>query len=311
VLFYLQQSQWYNQTFTLNKGSIRLNLPQFTGQDEIFYIAETDRGKIIKVDVTWDEPAHIEFSPARAFTYSGKEDAYGRFSTNRKLISSSFGAFTTDDAPTDRDSLLNEFDLVEPDNTINATKYVTFQSMEEMILEVIPGTFHRKNGKEHIVRITLPDPMNVTADPVYFINGRATTNTNLFLSISPADLEYIAIVKSPKKLIPLKLLGKNGIMIVKTKHAVNDSTALDPSRKVMGLNPEVSAPSHSYTTNADTETPDFRSTLYWNPSVVTDQNGNANIRFYTSDDVGVMTIHIEGFTPSGEVFSKSIQIEVR
>lgn len=310
VLFYLQKSQWYNQTFTLNQGSIRLNLPQFTGMDELFYLAESDRGKTIKVDVRWDEPVQPEFSAARSFAVSEMDDAYARFSKNKKLIESSYNAFTIDNV-NERGDSDEEFDLVEPDNVIPASKYITFQSMEEMILEVVPGVFHRKNGNDHIVRITLPDPMNVSGDPIYIINGRATTSTNLFLSIPPSDLEFIAIVKEPKKLLPLKLLGKNGIMIAKTKHEIIDTTAADPARQVVGLNPELTFRSSLSSPASANETPDFRSTLYWNPSMQTDANGKAKIQFYTSDDVGTMTLHVEGYTATGEAFSESIQFEVR
>jgi len=30
-------------------------------------------------------------------------------------------------------------------------------------------------------------------------------------------------------------------------------------------------------------TPDYRATLYWNPSLTTDKDGNATIEFYNSD----------------------------
>ena len=47
---------------------------------------------------------------------------------------------------------------------------------------------------------------------------------------------------------------------------------------------------------------DYRSTLYWNPLIKTDENGNATISFRTSDVDGTYKITIEGMTATGEIF---------
>ena len=48
--------------------------------------------------------------------------------------------------------------------------------------------------------------------------------------------------------------------------------------------------------------PDYRSTLYWNPLIKTDENGNATISFRTSDVDGRYKVTIEGMTSEGEIF---------
>ncbi len=45
--------------------------------------------------------------------------------------------------------------------------------------------------------------------------------------------------------------------------------------------------------------PDYRNTLYWNPTLTTDDNGDINFSFFTSDEAGEYRIHIEGMTYSG------------
>ncbi len=40
--------------------------------------------------------------------------------------------------------------------------------------------------------------------------------------------------------------------------------------------------------------PDFRSTLYWNPNIVTDEKGNAQTSFFSSDKKGSYTVWVEG-----------------
>ena len=46
--------------------------------------------------------------------------------------------------------------------------------------------------------------------------------------------------------------------------------------------------------------PDYRTTLYWNPTVKLDDTGQATIEFYTSDAPADYDISIEGVTQTGE-----------
>jgi hypothetical protein len=48
--------------------------------------------------------------------------------------------------------------------------------------------------------------------------------------------------------------------------------------------------------------PDYRSTVYWNPLIKTDENGNATISFRTSDVEGNYKVTMEGITSQGEIF---------
>jgi hypothetical protein len=49
------------------------------------------------------------------------------------------------------------------------------------------------------------------------------------------------------------------------------------------------------------ERKDFRSTIYWNPIVITDSTGVAHTSFYNSDEVGNMQIIVEGVTADGKL----------
>lgn len=49
------------------------------------------------------------------------------------------------------------------------------------------------------------------------------------------------------------------------------------------------------------EIPDLRTTLYWSPRLVTDEQGNATFSFYTSDQPGNYFLNIEGIAENGEL----------
>lgn len=115
------------------------------------------------------------------------------------------------------------------------------------------------------------------------------------------------MVISSQKLKPLGLLGKNGIVIVDTKKG-DTREAVDPSKLIQGLSRPLDFKNHSY---ADTNhSPDFRSTVLWSPSIKTNVNGEAKIDFYASDNLGVLSIRVDGLTAQGTPFSKEIKLKV-
>jgi hypothetical protein len=66
---------------------------------------------------------------------------------------------------------------------------------------------------------------------------------------------------------------------------------------------EVALPEHAK--------PDKRVVLYWEPMILTDENGNAKIQFWNSDESSEFLIDLQGLTLSGEPinFSKTYKVE--
>jgi hypothetical protein len=46
---------------------------------------------------------------------------------------------------------------------------------------------------------------------------------------------------------------------------------------------------------------DFRRTLYWNPDIITDDEGKAKVEFFNNSSCKEMYISVEGMTPDGKV----------
>lgn len=59
------------------------------------------------------------------------------------------------------------------------------------------------------------------------------------------------------------------------------------------------------------DAPDLRSTLYWNPNILTDAEGKASFSFWTSDVPGTYTLTIEGSDMAGNLgfFKRKIKVE--
>ena len=64
---------------------------------------------------------------------------------------------------------------------------------------------------------------------------------------------------------------------------------------------EFYSPKYDTTAEKNGEIPDLRTTLYWSPRLVTDEQGNATFSFYTSDQPGNYFLNIEGIAENGEL----------
>jgi hypothetical protein len=151
-------------------------------------------------------------------------------------------------------------------------------------------------------------PMMETNDPLYIIDGMATKNTNFFLNLNPANVISIKVINNPKKLLPLGLLGRNGVVLVQTKTGDLREPLDDPAKKIVGLNKTLSF-NTPWETSENLYAPVFRSTIYWNPTISTDSNGKATFKFSCTDDVGRMVIRIDGMA-NGKSFTLIKNFEI-
>jgi hypothetical protein len=56
---------------------------------------------------------------------------------------------------------------------------------------------------------------------------------------------------------------------------------------------------------------DLRSTLYWNPKLITDEKGECTVTYYNSDKITPIKISIEGLTDTGTPLANSLQYEIK
>ena len=107
---------------------------------------------------------------------------------------------------------------------------------------------------------------------------------------------------------------KGGIIAITMKKgkALAEAYAAAPSPDVSVVTPlGYQTPAEFYSPTYDTEekrrtnTPDYRTTLYWNPVVKLDDLGQATVEFYTTDAPADYDISIEGVSQSGKIISLS------
>ncbi|MFA6277061.1 MAG: hypothetical protein WC622_09950 [Pedobacter sp.] len=63
--------------------------------------------------------------------------------------------------------------------------------------------------------------------------------------------------------------------------------------------------------NKNDKMADLRSTIYWNPNLITDEGGNVNLSFFTADEPGKYLVTLEGVTINGLLTRKTHEFVVK
>ncbi len=116
-----------------------------------------------------------------------------------------------------------------------------------------------------------------------------------------SNVQRVELLKGPSATI-WGIRGANGVFLIYTKRGGSKTLApaISPSFSIFGhaANREFYSP--KYDTNFEgQDVPDYRATLYWNPSFTTDRNGNAQLIFYNSDNAKQFQVAIEGLSEYG------------
>ena len=97
----------------------------------------------------------------------------------------------------------------------------------------------------------------------------------------------------------------------KTGDELDQALAVAPAIDVSIASPlgyqtpaEFYAPAYATEKARRSMAPDYRTTLYWNPSVEFDETGRATVEFYTSDAPADYDISIEGVTQTGKIVQR-------
>jgi len=128
---------------------------------------------------------------------------------------------------------------------------------------------------------------------------------SMLQTINGSDIQRIDLVNNGIGLVTLGSAGNNGAIVITLKsiEALNNSRiSFNPVRFTpRGYNESVEfyAPVYDTPEAKEKKDSDFRSTIYWNPSIATDANGKASFSYYTNDSNASENMIIEGVTSTG------------
>lgn len=155
-----------------------------------------------------------------------------------------------------------------------------------------------------------PIPMQVVVDGV--ILGPE------FLSVvNVQDIESVEVLRSIANTAIYGSSGGGGVLIINTKRGQVNNNYRSYAPGVLSYKPqgffkarEFYAPNYD-DPSINAKIPDLRTTIYWNPNVVSDSTGKASIEFFNSDGTGNYKAIIEGININGTIGRKIVRYSVK
>jgi hypothetical protein len=150
-------------------------------------------------------------------------------------------------------------------------------------------------------------------DPLVLLDGIPMFDMNKVMAIDPLKIKRLDVVKDRYFWGPA---DAEGILSYATYKADLAGVELDPHAVVMDyegmqLRRVFYSPSYETESEAASRMPDFRSLLFWSPSINTGAQGKNQVTFYTSDEEGKYIGVVQGITANGESGSQVFTFDVK
>ena len=199
------------------------------------------------------------------------------------------------------------------DSSYSFQKFIDLPTFEEYFVEIFARTkiVKGKNGSQ-IKLGYLSSGIELDQFPLILVDGIPIFDVDKFLPIPPSDINKVEIINNYYALggmvyggiINLYTKNKNFASLIDTKNLIfnefKDFTKINKFREIKYIDEAA----------INSRKADYRNTLFWNPEISTDENGEANISFYTSDEKGKFLVTIEGVGENGETGYKQMVLEV-
>lgn len=125
--------------------------------------------------------------------------------------------------------------------------------------------------------------------------------------IPSSQVETVEVLKFASASI-YGMSGGNGVLIITTKRGGQSNAGGQvASPGILPIAPigfykarEFYSPKYNYT-NLKSKQADLRSTIYWNPEIKLNENGNASFDYYNADGMGTYRVVIEGIDNNGNL----------
>jgi len=138
-----------------------------------------------------------------------------------------------------------------------------------------------------------------------WVDGIASTWDAVNTEIPASNIESIEVLKSVQYLAAYGARGGSGVLIVTTKrggqeHIIGESVDDITTPGFINYIPKGYYKARQFYSpkyigpKTDSQVADLRSTIYWQPLIETDKDGNAFVEYYNADGKGAYRVVIEG-----------------
>jgi hypothetical protein len=148
---------------------------------------------------------------------------------------------------------------------------------------------------------SMNQPMLLIVDGIY-MSGDYLSN------IQPTDVESIEVLRSGGYTAIYGGQGGGGVLVINTRRGGDTNYAIQTyAPGIVTYNPkgftrskEFYAPKYD-DPKTNKAVADLRTTIYWNPNLITDKEGKASFNFFNADSKGTYRVTIEGIDSDGSL----------
>ena len=305
------EGQDFSFTRSNAEGSFFFELDDFEGKQNIQFVRydhspENLNYKLVTPSLaTADKNANIDIESIVNYLAESR--------TRRKLAQY-FGYYKRDKLVTN--SIITP-EIPKANVYYKLSEYKRFQTIGNFIKE-LSTVLKIKIDDEGLYTARMTDPKTKSIGdfylgetPIFIIDGVISRDANFAGSISFDDVVDIKLYYDLKDLRKMfNVMGRDGAVIVQTKlpNFSLDSEEQADIFRLNGLQSGTSILSHDpKTSTADSTSPMFSPSIYWNPKLTSDAEGKADFSFYHTDDIGQFVIMVLARTADGQVVSKLIE----
>ena len=284
-----------------------------TGRDLIIQPADPGKNNIIRIESSFPE-AYFPVTDKTETPVMDQTVYAGQWSVNYQVgkiyNSSSIGDLQKQQTVTAEPGRF----YGKPDISLLMDNYIKLPVMQEVFFELIPGVYLKNKKSEW--DITIADPVDFsiyTTPPLLMIDGVVINNASLIANLDPELVQKIETVRDKYMVGDYLIYG-----MVNVVTRAGDFSCVSLPDYAVRLPWRVADPVYSFTSpgysSAELKSnhiPDFRNTLYWNPSLQPDKNGKFVVEFWSSDFASDYVINIQGVEDNGRSVSikKYIKVE--
>ncbi|RZF60219.1 TonB-dependent receptor [Sphingobacterium corticibacterium] len=192
------------------------------------------------------------------------------------------------------------------DQVISAEDLETCTTLEMCLNGRLMGVMFR-NGIPYTTRGG--GEMQVILDGMYVEN-------DMLSMINPMDVQSVEVLRNVNYTAIYGSYGGNGLIIITSKSGADAMRSNYTPKGIATVQPkgfhiQKTFYKPKYEPNSETTlNQDLRTTIHWEPNIVTDENGKASFDFYTSDEAGKYLITIEGLDFNGRLGRQTLTVDV-
>lgn len=196
-----------------------------------------------------------------------------------------------------KDDSRTEFYSGMASSTVTAEQLATYPGFSIMdMLHTVSGL--QITGSKISIR-------GANGNPMFMVDGVEVSELSEISYLTTNDVEKIEVFKGPAAAI-FGSRGANGVIAISLKEGV-DLVRPTPISLVKYIPLGYQKPKLFYVPKYEVDSvlknpnPDLRTTIYWNPKLVSDANGSIHLNFYTADKASNYSVVLEGITVTGEI----------